>query len=52
MMPGPWAGQFVVIHWPHSDQSSSKRRAALLQDEPDAHGDRAKLQQVASAVIS
>ena len=38
-MPGQWAGQFVVILWPFIDQTGSKRRPALVLDEPDAQGD-------------
>jgi hypothetical protein len=34
-----WSGQFVVIDWPFTDRSSSKRRPALVVGEPDAHGD-------------
>jgi CDP-6-deoxy-D-xylo-4-hexulose-3-dehydrase len=34
-----WAGQFVVIDWPFTDQSTSKRRPALVLEEPDAYGD-------------
>jgi CDP-6-deoxy-D-xylo-4-hexulose-3-dehydrase len=38
-MTGQWAGQFVVIHWPYTDQSRGKRRPALVLDEPDGQGD-------------
>ncbi|MFM7548336.1 MAG: type II toxin-antitoxin system PemK/MazF family toxin, partial [Cyanobacteriota bacterium] len=38
-MPGQWAGQFVVILWPFTDQSRSKRRPALVLNEPDGQGD-------------
>jgi CDP-6-deoxy-D-xylo-4-hexulose-3-dehydrase len=34
-----WSGQFVVIDWPFTDRSSSKRRPALVVEEPDVHGD-------------
>jgi CDP-6-deoxy-D-xylo-4-hexulose-3-dehydrase len=34
-----WSGQFVVIDWPFTDRSSSKRRPALVLQEPDAQGD-------------
>jgi len=34
-----WSGQFVVIDWPFTDPSSSKRRPALVLQEPDAQGD-------------
>ena len=34
-----WSGQFVVIDWPFTDHSSSKRRPALVLEEPDAQGD-------------
>ena len=34
-----WSGQFVVIDWPFTDRSDSKRRPALVVDEPDAQGD-------------
>ena len=34
-----WSGQFVVIDWPFTDRLSSKRRPALVVEEPDAHGD-------------
>lgn len=33
------AGEFVLIDWPYSDQSHSKRRPALVLDEPDSQGD-------------
>ena len=38
-MPKQWAGQFVVIHWPYTDQTKSKRRPALVLEEPDGQGD-------------
>ena len=34
-----WSGQFVVIDWPFTDRSSSKRRPALVLQEPDTQGD-------------
>ena len=34
-----WSGQFVIIDWPYTDQSSSKRRPALVLEGPDIHGD-------------
>jgi mRNA interferase MazF len=34
-----WSGQFVVIDWPFTDRSNSKRRPALVLEEPDAQGD-------------
>jgi hypothetical protein len=34
-----WSGQFVVIDWPFTDRSSSKRRTALVLQEADGHGD-------------
>ena len=34
-----WSGLFVVIDWPFTDRSSSKRRAALVLQEPDPQGD-------------
>jgi CDP-6-deoxy-D-xylo-4-hexulose-3-dehydrase len=34
-----WSGQFVVIDWPFTDRSNSKRRPALVLQEPDAQGD-------------
>jgi hypothetical protein len=34
-----WSGQLVVIDWPFTDRSSSKRRSALFVQEPDGHGD-------------
>ena len=38
-MPKQWAGQFVVIDWPYTDQTNSKRRPALVLEEPDGQGD-------------
>jgi CDP-6-deoxy-D-xylo-4-hexulose-3-dehydrase len=38
-MPKQWAGQFVVINWPYADQAKSKRRPALVLEEPDGQGD-------------
>ena len=38
-MPKQWAGQFVVINWPHTDQTKSKRRPALVLEKPDGQGD-------------
>jgi CDP-6-deoxy-D-xylo-4-hexulose-3-dehydrase len=35
----PWAGQFVLIDWPFTEQSAVKRRPALVLDELDSHGD-------------
>ena len=34
-----WSGQFVIIDWPYTDQSRSKRRPALVLEGPDIHGD-------------
>jgi CDP-6-deoxy-D-xylo-4-hexulose-3-dehydrase len=34
-----WSGQFVLIDWPFTDSASSKRRPALVVEEPDGHGD-------------
>jgi CDP-6-deoxy-D-xylo-4-hexulose-3-dehydrase len=34
-----WSGQFVIIDWPFTDQSTSKRRPALVLEGPDIHGD-------------
>ena len=34
-----WAGQFVVIYWPLTDQAASKRLPALVLEEPNAEGD-------------
>ena len=34
-----WAGQFVVIAWPFTEQATSKRHPALVLDEPNANGD-------------
>ncbi len=39
MSPTRWTGQFVVIAWPFTDQTNSKRRPALVLGEPDEHGD-------------
>jgi hypothetical protein len=33
MRPLAWSGQFVVIDWPFTDRSSSKRRPALAMAE-------------------
>ena len=38
-MPKQWAGQFVVINWPHTNQTKSKCRPALVLEEPDGQGD-------------
>jgi CDP-6-deoxy-D-xylo-4-hexulose-3-dehydrase len=35
----PWAGQFVAIDWPYTDQTNSNRRPALVLSEPDEQGD-------------
>jgi hypothetical protein len=34
-----WSGQFAVIDWPFADRSSSKRRTALVAEEPDEQWD-------------
>ena len=34
-----WAGQFILIEWPFTDQTKPKKRPALVLSEPDAHGD-------------
>ncbi len=34
-MPKQWAGQFVVVNWPHTNQTKRKRRPALVLEEPD-----------------
>ena len=39
MKPVQWAGQFIVTNWPYTDQTKSKRRPALVLDEPDGQGD-------------
>ena len=39
MIEMQWSGQFVIIDWPYTDQSSSNRRPALVLEGPDNHGD-------------
>ena len=34
-----WAGQFVLLEWPFTDQTKTKKRPALVLSEPDAYGD-------------
>ena len=34
-----WAGQFVLLDWPFTDQTKTKNHSALVLSEPDAYRD-------------